>query len=121
FLRVVRGAFGHSPALERAIQFQPEIEMEPGRPVQLHHEAQRPAAFVLATFGFGRLLKLTFFAVFLERHGLNNWIALTGGDKYYHAASECDRGCLPRARYRGFGGTELKWAIGALNYVLGLR
>ncbi len=71
FLRVERGAFGHSPTLERAIQFQAEIEMEPGRPVQLHHEAQRPTAFVLATFGFRCLLKLAFFAVFLEGHRLN--------------------------------------------------
>ena len=71
FLRVKRGAFGHSPTLERAVQLQAEIEMEPGRAVQLHHEAQRPATFVLATLGFGCLLKLTFFAVFLKGHRLN--------------------------------------------------
>jgi hypothetical protein len=71
FLRVERGAFGHSPALERAVQFQAEIEMQPGCPVQLHHEAQRSAAFVLTTLGFGCFLKLPFFAVFLKGHRLS--------------------------------------------------
>ena len=45
--------------------------MEPGGPVQLHYEAQRPTAFVLATLGFRRLLKLAFFAIFLEGHRLS--------------------------------------------------
>lgn len=70
-LRIERGSFGNSPALERAVKFQAEIEMEPGGAVQLHDEAQRPAAFGLATFGFWRRLKLAFVAVSLEGHGLN--------------------------------------------------
>ena len=39
--------------------------------MQLHHETQWPAGFVLATLGFRCLLKLAFFAVFLEGHRLN--------------------------------------------------
>src|SRR5262249_55751829 len=88
FLRVERWALRHSPALESAIELQTEIEMEPRRPMQLHHESQRPLAFPLTALRLGCMLKLTFYSILLKAHLLG--LASPIVRQYYHVES-CER------------------------------
>ena len=63
FLRIEARALGHGPAHQRAVEFEPEVVVQPARPVLLHHEGQ---AIGSRNAAFGRLrrdLEITLGAV----------------------------------------------------------
>ena len=97
--RVERGALGHGPGHEHALDLQPEVVVEPGRPMALDDEAPGRAGD-----GGGRRLRglgeVALATVFLERHppqfaGLGSGTSGSGGDDVSGGAVVAGR-CGPR-------------------------